>query len=262
MSCNLFEACSVTADSSVLFPLTTAGSLDTITDVSFAILLGNENEYVTVLNYFGMGFRIVSEGQKYTEDVLKCTFNSDPNAAKLTRLGKYYSITINGKTGIICRSVAIGSGGRYGAMMSTISLLKKAKDHGWPLEIIFAVGCAGGRVKPGQTLNLGQVIVPKVVVEFNRGKVETEDGQPKFIRDPEEWQTSVSWYESLTDSALHRGQDKIPGIRIASGVKMWSSDYVIKDGGEAENLRETYKGTKMVCLIVHEVACCRHVYVM
>ena len=209
-----------------------------------------------------MGFRIVSEGQQYTEDVLKCTFEGELDAAKLTRLGKYYSITINGKTGIIYRSVAIGSGGRYGAMMSTISLLKKAKDLGWPLEIIFAVGCAGGRATPGQTLTLGQVMVPKDVVEFNRGKVETDEyGQPKFKRDPELWQTSESWYESLTDSVIHHGDGEIPGISIASGSYEYCSDFVIKNAGVAEGLRQTIADPNMVCLIVHEVACCRHAYV-
>lgn len=202
-----------------------------------------------------MGYKIVSKDQPYSDDVLKCTFDSDPEAASLTRLGKYYSININGKTGIIYRSVAIGSGGRYGAMMTTITLLKKAKDLGWPLEIIFAVGCAGGRAEPGQVLNLGQVIVPKDVVEFNRGKVESDpEGQPKFKRDPEMWQTSESWYESLTDSVVHHGEGDCPGISIASGSYEYCSDFVIKDAGFAEKIRRIIDDPKMVCNMMHEVA--------
>lgn len=240
----------------LFFLLTTTGSLDTLSDVSFAILLGNENEYLATLNYYGMGFRIVSENQDYTNDVLGCTYDSDPNEASLTRVGKYFSITINGKTGLICRSASIGSGGRYGALMTTITLLKNAKELGWPLEIIFAVGCAGGRAKPGEALSLGQVIIPKDVVECNRGKVEAgEDGQPKVKRNPEIWHTSESWYESLTDSVLHAGGED-PAISIASGSYEYCSDFVIKDPGVAEELRGLISDPNMVCLIVHERDAC------
>ena len=229
---------------------------ENITDVSFAILVANENEYLTVLNYFGMGFKIVSENQKYTDDVLRCTFDMDlviaPKGSEaqkpaLSQLGDYYSIVINGKKGIIYKSVAIGSGGRYGAMMTTIALLKEAKNRGWHLQIIFAVGCAGGRARPEEVLTLGQVIVPKYVVEFNRGKVERgDDGQPKFIRDPEWWLTSRSWFGSLRDSVIHRSGEKGIGLQVSEAYG-YCSDLVVKDPGVAERLRETIGDPKMVC---------------
>ena len=240
----------------ILFLLIVAENMGDVDDVSFAILVANENEYLTVMNYFGMGFKIVSENQEYTDDVLRCTFDVDlviaPKGSEaqkpaLSQLGDYFSIVINGKKGIIYKSVAIGSGGRYGAMMTTIDLLKEAKNRDWHLQIIFAVGCAGGRAKPGEVLTLGQVIVPKYVVEFNRGKVERgDDGRPKFVRDPEWWPTSKSWLGSLRDSVIHHSGEEGIGLHISEAYG-YCSDLVVKDPGVAERLRETIGDPNMVC---------------
>lgn len=214
--------------------------------------MANENEYLTILNYFGMKFRIVSEDQLYTDDVQRRTVKSDPGITTngkdaVSRAGNYFVININGKIGIIYRSAIIGSGGPYGALMTTITLLKKAKDCRWPLEIIFAVGCAGGRADPGQVLNLGQVIVSKYVIDYNRGKVESSpEGLPRFKRDPEIWQTSISWLESLADSVIQHGKGN--GHDISVAVKnVCSGDLVMKDQQMAEELRTIVGNPTMVC---------------
>lgn len=241
---------------SVFSSSTYAGNIDDITDVCFAILVANENEYTAVLNYFGMGFTMVTRDQPYTNAVLNCTFDSDPllaqngaveqkPAAGLTRCSDdYHSITINGKTGIIYQTPRIGSGGPQGAMITTVQLLKDAKDHKWPLEIIFVVGCTGGH---GEDVENGQVIVPTMVIEYNRGKFVTgDDGQPKRISKPEMWPTNEKWWKSVKEVPIRRG------LTMAKGDYDYCGDFVVKDESTADDLRTTIRGHKMVCHTMHD----------
>ena len=243
------------------FLLIYAGDIKDITDVSFAILVANENEYKAVLNYFGMGFTMVTEGQLYTDDVLDCTFATDPVISNnggaqdpgLTRRSDdYYSISINGKTGIIYQTASIGSYGRQGAMLTTVQVLKDARERRWPLEIIFVVGCTGGHAKPGEEVECGQVIVPGKVIEYNRGKFETgRDGQPKRIIKPEMWPTSDKWRKSVTEISIRDGGEDHRGIKMAEGDYDYCGDFVVKDAGIAAELRTTIADPKMVCHTVH-----------
>lgn len=245
------------------FLLIYAGDINDIADVSFAILVANENEYKAVLNFFGMGFTMVTEGQPYTDVVLNCTFTTDPIITKkgkevqdpgLTRRSDdYHSISINGKTGIIYQTASIGSYGRQGAMITTVQLLKDARERRWPLEVIFVVGCTGGHAKPGVELEYGQVIVPVKVIEYNRGKFETDnDGQPKRIIKPEMWPTSEKWRKSVTQISIRDGGEDHRGIKMAEGDYDYCGDFVVKDAGIAAELRTTITDPKMVCHTVHE----------
>ena len=239
-----------------------AGKLDDITDVYFAILVANENEFRAVFNYFGMGFLMVTQGQRYTDDILKCTFDSDPllaqngavkqkPAAVLTRCSDdYYCITINGMTGIIYQPGSIGSGGRQGAMVTTVKFLKYAEYRRWPLEIIFVVGCAGGH---GKGVENGPVIVPTKVIEYNRGKFVTgDDGQPEQKIKPEPWQTSDKWRKSVKQVSVRGGRENGRAITMMEVDSVYSGDFVVKDETTAEELRTTVSGQDMVCHTVHE----------
>ena len=199
---------------------------------------------------------MVTSDQPYTDTVLNCTFDSDPllaqngavkqkPAAGLTRCSdNYYSITINGKTGIIYRTQSIGSGGQQGAAVTTAQLLGNAKQHKWPLEIIFVVGCAGGH---GEDVENGQVIVPTTVVEYNRGK--REKGGQRMA--PNLWPTSEKWRTKVTH-ILNRGdREKDRVITIAEVEYDYCADFVVKDRATADKLR-TDSGRKMVCHNMHE----------
>ena len=205
---------------------------------------------------------MVTQDQPYTDAVLNCTFDSDPilaqngaveqkPAAGLTRCSDdYHSITINGKTGIIYQTASIGSGGRQGAMITTVQLLKVAKECRWPLEIIFVVGCIGGH---GKDVENGQVIVPTKVIEYNRGKfVMGDDGQPKHEIKPEPWHTSKKWCKSVNQILIRDGGENGRGITIAKVDNVYSADVVVKDKAYAEKLRTTASGQDMVCHTVHE----------
>ena len=204
---------------------------------------------------------MVTQGQPYTDAVLKCTFDSDPllaqsgiveqrPAAGLTHCSdNYYSITINGKTGIIYQTPNIGSGGPQGAMITTVQLLKDAKEHNWPLEIIFVVGCAGGH---GKDVEFGQVIVPTQVIEYNRGKIVTgDDGQPNQRMNPKMWPTSEKWQTMVTHISNRSDGENGRVITIAEVEYDYCADLVVKDGRTADKLR-TDSGHKMVCHTVHE----------
>ena len=205
---------------------------------------------------------MVTRDQRYTNAVLDCTFDSDPilaldgtgeqkPAAGLTQCSDdYHSITINGKTDIIYQTASIGSGGRQGAMITTVQLLKVAKERRWPLEIIFVVGCAGGH---GKDVENGQVIVPTKVIEYNRGKFETgDDGQPKRIIKPEMWLTSEKWWKSVMTLSIRDGGENGRGIKMAGGEYDYCGDFVVKDKTIAEDLKNTISGNEMVCHTVHE----------
>ena len=205
---------------------------------------------------------MVTQGQPYTDDVLACTFDSDPllaqngtverkPAAGLTQCSDdYHSITINGKTGIIYQTESIGSGGQGGAMVTTAKLLKDAKDCSWPLEIIFVVGCTGGH---GKDVENGKVIVSTKVVEYNRGKIKTGiDGQPKRIMKPETWPTSEKWRKKAKGISICDGGKSGRHIMIAEADNNYSGDFVVKDKTTAEEMRTTISGHDMVCHAVHE----------
>ena len=205
---------------------------------------------------------MVTSDQPYTDAVLNCTFDSDPilaqngaveqkPAAGLTRCSDdYHTITINGKTGIIYQTASIGSGGRQGAMITTVQLLKDAKERRWPLEIIFVVGCTGGH---GKGVENGQVIVPTKVIEYNRGKFETgDDGQPKRIMKPEMWPTSEKWWKSVPTFSIRDDRENGRRITMAEGDYDYCGDFVVKNKIIAEDLKNTISGNKMVCHTVHE----------
>ena len=205
---------------------------------------------------------MVTQGQRYTDDILKCTFDSDPllaqngavkqkPAAGLTRCSdNYYCITINGMTGIIYQPGSIGSGGRQGAMVTTAKLLKDAKDRRWPLEIIFVVGCAGGH---GEDVKNGPVIVPKIVNDYNRGKFVMGDaGQPKQIIKPEPWQTSDKWRKSVKQVSVRGGRENGRAITMMEVDSVYSGDFVVKAKPYAEKLRTTAPDQDKVCHTVHE----------
>ena len=144
----------------------------------------------------------------------------------------YSFLSVGRKRGLIFRCTNMGSYSRGGSHYETFMLLKDAQKYGWPLEVIFIVGCCGGADKRKEDQK-GAVFVADSFYQY-AGKIE---GDRRIRVKIGSHNVEIDRIRDIT-----RANNKV-GI---NPVPFFSGDFVIKDEDFSQELHDLLQGYQKV----------------
>lgn len=203
----------------------------TESDVHYAFLTANKNEWYSALHFLGEDSDGVSDKIKersFKTDVKLAEHvqGIDPEAS-LQGTG-YKFFTVRQKKAVVLKCSHMGSFAGGGSLYETFDLLKLAKKYNWSLKTIFVVGCCGATAK--DKLDLGSVFVANKVYYYGLGTI-VQDQTLENRFDPHELPgNSAGKLETLGG----KGVTSIPQI---FSVSFLSGDFVMKGENSAEAKR-------------------------
>ena len=199
--------------------------------VEYALLTANPTEQSAVRKLIGV--------EKYAdEDKGVYTYKKD---SILQRKVELYSIDssltmpfdafqVNAKSLIHVRCDDIGSGGPGGSLMTTTKILAWAKEHEWPLKMIFCVGCCGCPEKC--KVDLGSVIFSKEIKDYNHGQMiqEVPERPTNVEHQPIHYHQNNEWFGRLQEKKITKS------IKVKKASTTYSGDFVVKSSEKASEM--------------------------
>ena len=197
-------------------------------DVCFAIMTANQNEWKSAQHFLGAGGCGVSE--KLKDWTFKKDDSLKASGVTMDPIGHYSFLSVGGKKGIIFRCTNMGSYSRGGSHYETFMLLKDAQENGWPLKVIFIVGCCGGADKSRKDQK-GAIFVADSFYQY-AGKIE---GDRRILVKVGSHNVEIDWIRDMKVNKV-----------VIDQVPFFSGDFVIKDEDFSQELRGLLQGHQKV----------------
>jgi hypothetical protein len=205
----------------------------------FVVMTANENEHNAAQQYLKQPPDFDFFDKKMGEQISK---NSDPSLNDVkevtsVRYSTYEVFEVAGMQGILMRCTKMGSFTRKGSNWHTFQLLKQARDHGWPLKVIFIVGCCGAHTKKEVPITEGTVLVAEFIEQYSIGKMEADGMHYEFnhrlIKMKKNW---IRLFQESKSSHRLPMSNKTYTIEALEHIDMCSGDFVIKNDDIARQL--------------------------